>query len=162
MPRGRILFISAWVLALMTIAGLLWAPTQYRWCGHKISLMQRWFPNSPLFQDHLCDAMEPVQYLQALAAARPLYPKEKGREPASAADFNGDAAWMLYFPSALSSGEDNDRRLKPVFSGSGKDWECRMDRTPGLPGFYLITADGTVHFNQSRPATHDDVTLPSQ
>ena len=50
---------------------------------------------------------------------------------------------------------------RPVVTleSDGQRWLARMARQSDLPGHYLLSSDGQIHFSTERPATTNDLVL---
>jgi len=129
-------------VALAALVGLF-APLQHRICGHRCSLVDRWFPK---WNSHSCAAENVVGNLLTIRFVIKNYQKRTGHL--------GDSLLEMIPPRSHFLGLD-----KLAYHRSGSDWQITVTRTPDLPGWYLLTSDGKLHFSEKGPATAQDSLL---
>ena len=154
MNRGNTLVFTLLGLAFAAIVGLCFAPLEYCYCGHHQSLVDQWFPK---WKPHFCTGErvhgtlhnvriwinEYVQKHGHLSEnlLEMLPPKEKRR-----------GTIVLYsYP---------DPAFVIDYHRANGDWQCTVAKNPDLPGWYLLTSNGDVHFSKKGPATVEDAVLP--
>ena len=143
--NGNTLVITLLGLAVAAIVGLCFAPLQLRTCGHRSSLVDRWFPH---WNYHACNAAtsEVTGNLWGMPQVIKNYRQKNGHL--------GDSLLEMIPPRSRYLGLD-----KLAYRKDGSDWQISVTRTPDLPGWYLLTSDGKLHFNERGPATAQDPPL---
>jgi hypothetical protein len=119
----------------------------YRPCGHKESLYERYFP----CVTHCCFAGGLVTDLNGIYFAQVAHHADHGRYAPSLA-----ALLEARYYEAMPGGSQYyalDLAVTP------DDWHCTVSRTARLPGYYLLTSDGTIYFSEDHPATTTDLVL---
>ncbi|MDB6034221.1 MAG: hypothetical protein JWM16_4559, partial [Verrucomicrobiales bacterium] len=43
-----------------------------------------------------------------------------------------------------------------TIESDGREWQARLAKQNDLPGHYLLTGDGRIHFSANKPATTND------
>jgi hypothetical protein len=151
---GNTLAITLLALALATILGLCFAPLLFRNCGHRCSLVDRWFPQWR--PHHRCAGDALVSDFSSIHRIVVEFQKKHD-----------------HLPDSLSSaiGGLENFRFKHTYTRKAEDWQISVAKTDDrsiysvtvdfpLPGWYLLTSDGHVHFNEKGPATTQDPVLP--
>ena len=154
MPRrSQVLVITLTILAIASVVALGFVPVRYRWCGHKESLYKVYFPQWTI-ATHCCRASVVVMDLHSLFYGQKAFAVDhEGRSAASLEElqwahcFEGPHQEHYYHLDFRSSADGN--------------WQCAVEKKPCLPGWYLLTSDGAVHFSEKRPATAQDPVLVS-
>ena len=149
-PRGNTLVITLLGLTVAAIVGLCFAPLQLRTCGHLSSLVDRWLPH---WKAHKCHGMALNSDLRVIHETLETYQKEHGHLE------------KTLFEMVPSDGLSDDytwgRNYQFTYTrhGSAQGYRISIERTPSLPGWYLMTSDGNLHFSEKAPATEKDVVL---
>jgi len=154
MNRRPILVIALLLAVLMGCAALLLAPAVHRPCGHKESLLARRYPQ--WFAPHSCIARQVVNTLHKLHDGGGEKMLVNGKVPRARWHGRG-------YPSPVNMWDDMEFALSSsytTFTGTGPLWQVHLEKRPHLAGYYLMTADGVVHFSADHPATLEDGILP--
>jgi hypothetical protein len=151
--HGNTLVYTLLGLAVAAIVGLCFAPLTLRPCGHRYSLVDRWVPG---WAPHYCAGDVLLGDLWQVHCDFRNYQKKYGHLPDS-------------FSSVIPNFKN--LRFEYTYTKEAGDWQLSVPKTgdrmfgavktPDLPGWYLLTSDGKVHFSEEGPATVQDVVLPS-
>lgn len=148
--RGNTLVFTLLGLTVAAIVGLCFAPLLLRSCGHRCSLVDRWFPGWGL---HKCHGIALGSDLRVIHETLETYQKEHGHLE------------MKLFEMVPSDGLSDDytwgRNYQFTYTrhGSGQGYRISIERSASLPGWYLMTSDGDIHFSEKGPATEKDQVL---
>jgi hypothetical protein len=118
-------------------------------CGHvdetfrSVAGFKDWVKGTP----HTCTGGRVVTDLQMFRDAQGIFQKDFQRPITDLVELEPYAEWMQRRSYALQYTKDAEQ------------WSVSVDRTSRLPGFYLLTMDGRVYFDEWRRATTNDVCL---
>lgn len=136
MNRETVLILTLLALAVAAIAGLCFAPLLFRPCGHRCSLVDHWHSKSEF---HICGAAKMRRDLSFFDGfLEDCVPEEVGTY------------------DSIEGGH----QFVGTFMKHQDHWQVSVARDKGLPGWYLLTTDGKVHFSERGPATAQDAVLP--
>jgi hypothetical protein len=151
MSRGHFTVMMLTLLVLLGCVSLAALVPIYRLpCGHKESIYARYFPKKN-GTPHFCIARGLIHDLQELDRARKTYWKRNNAEVPSLQVL----AQQSYYEYPYRDPECYHLEC----SGSGPSWTCRVASTDQIPGYYLMTTDGRIYFNEAHPPTLEDVKL---
>ena len=141
------------ILAIASVVALCFAPLHYRVCGHKESLYNEYFPHWNT-TTHCCYAGGVVSDLLALSKAQKNFATDHGGRSATSME---ELEWAHCF-----AGPRREHFYHLDFSRSTDGgWQCAVAKKLCLPGWYLLTSDGQIHFSEKHPATAQDPVLTS-
>jgi hypothetical protein len=147
--RSQAVVITLTILTIASVIALGFTPVHYRVCGHKESLYNEYFPQWWMRRTHCCYAGALVSDLIALSNAQKVF----------AMDHDGHSAASL---DELQWAPRREHYYHLNFRGSSDgNWQCAVEKRPCLPGWYLLTRDGQIHFSEKHPATAQDPVLNS-
>jgi hypothetical protein len=158
--RNTLFVVLVLMMAVASVTLAAW-PTLRAPCGHKVSLLSRWFPK---LLPHTCWGQGVVgrmrglhdhwdQYEKALAAlSKKPDDKEDPTQPKSAVHYFdqpiGGKMVKMHVTTQRNTGDKTTT------------WECEVDGAGVLAGNYFMTGDGQIHFNEDHAATAKDEVLP--
>jgi len=151
--RGQAVIMTLTLLAIASIVALCFAPVHYRVCGHKESLYKEYFPQWER-STHCCYAGALVSDLMNLSNGQKVFAMDHGGRSATSME---ELQWAHCF-----EGPCREHYYHLDFSSTADgSWQCAVAKKPCLPGWYLLTSDGQIHFSEKHPATAQDPVLTS-
>ena len=121
-------------------------------CGHKETIYEHYFPK-PDGMRHFCSGVGLLIDLRSLQSAHQDYLLTHDREFTSLQELTKEPNSRYEYPFR------DPECYHLEWSGRGKDWQCHVERTSWVAGYFLMTESGTIYFNERRPATTKDEVL---
>ncbi len=143
--RGNTLVSTLLGLAVMAMVGLCFVPYSLQSCGHRGSLVDQWFPN---WRPHTCAGQEVHADLWDLFDFIRGYQEQHGQLE--------DNLFAMVPWRALRK---SDERFHFAYTRTAHDWQISVAKTAELPGWYMVTSNGEVHFSEKGLATRQDAEL---
>ena len=140
MTRGNLIVYTLLGLAVAGIVGFCYAPLLMRPCGCRASLVDRGFSG---WKPHDCFAGPMILDLYRFNYNL----KEVSPQDHSAHEQEGIGGYKF-----VAVRRDNEWQISV-------DRHCIYPDMLDLPGWYLLTADGRLHFSEKGPATAEDPIL---
>ena len=147
--RGNALVITLLAIAAAALVGLCFAPLLRRPCGHRGSIANRCLSR---WDKHVCYFASLSEDLHFIHYCVNEHRRLQGRVE--------DSLRLMVPMNRLSDIYENAKAYEIAYHPlPGGDWNVSVARTPSLPGWYLLSSDGNIHFSEKGPATVKDTVL---